>query len=340
LTKRTYDIGPGDRNTRAEKTRPFVQVDEYYEDGDPEWATVKYETDLVSFKLATDVVVVGRALAPAGKAVPQLDVTVEVGDHRKTVRVFGDRHCLYRQNASPAFTDPVPFTEMPIQYERAYGGKDIRSNPEAPFYYPRNHSGLGLVLKNAKETVDGLPLPNIEDPSDLLTSDRLLLGEPDRWSAQPLPDGLGWFPRTCYPRSSFTGAMPAYVGIDTVLREETLGLVPKSQVALAKQFKLPTFDLHFNNGASRGLALPYLKGDETIRLVNLTPSGMLSFRLAGEQPRIMLDIGLGENGLQPVLHTICVRLEEMQVDLVWRGAHEYPGLDWLPKMKKLAVQVN
>jgi hypothetical protein len=183
-----------------------------------------------------------------------------------------------------------------------------------------------------------LELPNIEDPEDLLTPDRVTFESPDRWSGQPLPDGLGWFQRTWYPRCSFTGAFPAYVDIDTVLREETLGLVPKGQIGLSRQFKLPSFDVRFNSGASRGLVIPYL-GDETFRLTNLTPTGSLIFRLPGEAPSIMLDIGLGENELEPFLHTVCVRLEEVQVDLVWRGAHPYPGLDWLPEMKKLAAEV-
>jgi hypothetical protein len=30
----------------------------------------------------------------------------------------------------------------------------------------------------------------------------------------------------------------------------------------------------------------------------------------------------------------------MQLDLVWRGALEYPGIDWLPEMKRLHVEVN
>jgi hypothetical protein len=340
LVKRSYDIRPDECIIRAEKTRPLVQADQYYDDGDPEWATVKYETDLASFKLATDVVVIGKAFAPGGKAVLQLDVTVEVAEHRKTVRVSGDRHCLYRQNLVPMFTEPVPFTEMPIQYERAYGGKDSKSDPEAPFYYPRNYQGVGVLIRNAKETVEGLPLPNIEDPSDLLTPERIVIGEPARWPEQPLPDGLGWFQRTWYPRCSFVGAIPAYLGVDTVLKEEKLGLVPKGQVALSMQFKLPSFDLHFNNGASRGLALPHLAGEEKIRLTHLTPEGSLVFQLPGEKPSIMLDIGLGENELKPVLDTVCVRPEEMQVDLIWRGAFVHPGLDWLPEMKKMVARVS
>lgn len=339
LVKRTYDIRPGQRVARAEKVRALVLADHYYDNGDPEWATVKYETDLAAFKLLTDVVVIGKAFAPGGNPMPELDVSVEVERYRKTVRISGDRQCIFRGNSPPGFTEPVPFTELPIQYELAYGGKDLKSHSKAPFYYPRNDLGAGVVLRNAKETVEGLPLPNIEDPEDLLTPERVVIGEPDRWPAQPLPDGLGWFQRTWYPRCSFTGAMPSYLEVDTILREETLGLVPKGQIALFRQFKLPSFDVRFNNGASRGLTLPHLAGQETLRLTHLTPSDSLSFQLPGEKPAIMLDIGLGENELDPALDTVCVRLEEMQVDLVWRGSHVHPGLDWLPEMKKLVVEV-
>ena len=129
------------------------------------------------------------------------------------------------------------------------------------------------------------------------------------------------------------------MNIDEVMREETLGLVPQKQIALARQFKLPGFDIRFNNGASPGLALPYLCEDETIRLKHLTPDGDFSFMLPDETPGMMLDIGLGEKELTPVLHTVCIRMEDLQVDLVWRGAHQYPGIDWLPEMKKLEAAI-
>lgn len=340
LFKRTYDINQSEPLSPAEKARPFVQNDLYYDDGDPEWATVKYESEFTAFKTQTDVVIIGKAFAPQGKPAHQFDVVVEVAEKRKTLCIFGDRHCLHRHNASPAFTDPVPFVEVPVQYERAYGGKDMQSNPEAPFYYPRNHVGVGVVVKNIKETVEGLRLPNIEDPQDLLTPERIIIGDPERWPVQPLADGLGWFQRTWYPRCSFVGAMPAYLGVDTVLREEVLGLVPKGQVGLAWQYKLPMFDLRFNNGASRGLMFPHLGGGETIRLTNLTPAGLLEFKLPEETPSMMLDIGLGENQLQVFLDTVIVRLEEMQVDLICRGAHVYPGFDWLPEMKKMVTEIS
>src|SRR5262249_8812650 len=139
---------------------------------------------------------------------------------------------------------------------------------------------------------------------------------------------------------SFVGAMPGFVDPGEPMREEALGLVPKGQIALARKFKLPGFDLRFGNGASPGLVFPYLSGGEAIRRINLTPPGQLRFMLPSDRPRMMLDIGLRESELKPVLHTVAIRPEEMQVDLVWRGDLEYPGVDWLPEMKRLRVEVN
>jgi hypothetical protein len=339
LVKRTYTIRPGQAVLRTERARSFVQTDEYYDAGDPETSTVKFEGDLAPYKLATDVVVIGKAFAPAAKPVASLDVAVAVGSHRKMIRVTGDRHCLYRDNRPPAFTDPVPFTEMEVRYERAYGGKDEHSNPDLPFYYPRNPMGTGLAVKNTRATVDGLVLPNLEDPQDLLTPERVILGEPDRWNRQPLPQGLGWFQPSWYPRCSFVGSVPGFVDPDEVMREEELGLVPRGQIVLARQFRLPSYDVRFNNGASLGLALPFLSGSEAVRLTHLTPEGDLRFALPGDRPRILIDIGRGETDLPVVLHTVCIRLEDMLVDLVWRGAQEYPGVAWLPQMRKLFAKV-
>jgi hypothetical protein len=50
-------------------------------------------------------------------------------------------------------------------------------------------------------------------------------------------------------------------------------------------------------------------------------------------------VGGGADELTPVLHTVCIRMDAGQVDLVWRGAHPYPGVDWLPQMTRLAIEV-
>ena len=339
LCKRTYDISAAGRLVRAEQASLLRKTDEYYDDVDPARATIKFEADLAPFKPLTDVVVIAKAYAPQGRAVTQMDVEVSIAEAKKSIRVFGDRECRYVLKGLPEFTDPLPFETMEIRYERAFGGADEISDSSTPITYPRNDMGRGFVLNNVRESVEGLPLPNLENPSDLLTPERIVLSDPYRWNSLPLPQGYGWVHRGWYPRSSFAGSMPPYLHPDEVMQEEKMGLVPARQVALSRQFKLPSYHPRFNNGASTGLAFPPLVGSETVRLLGLTPSGLLEFALPGERPRFMLDIGLGENELDPVLHTVCIRPDDLQVDLVWRGAHPHPGLHWLPQMTRLHAEV-
>lgn len=339
LAKRTYALRPNTAPAPADATPPLRLIDEYHGDGDPQVTTVRLENETAPFKLATDVVVVGSAWAPGLRPVHQFDAAVEVGAVKKTVRVIGDRRCEYRAGRAPKFTDPVPFTDVVLSYDRAYGGYDAVSVPGMEFMYPRNPRGTGFVLANAAERVDGLALPNVEDPADLLTPDRVVLGEPDRWPGQPLPQGVGWFPKIAYPRCAFAGAIPAFVAPGVPLREEALGLVPRNHIALARQFRLPGYDVRFNRGASIGLAVPFLEGGEPVRLTNLTPDGSFKFPLPRERPRLTLDLGKGATELPVVLHTAQVRTDDWQLDLVWRGALNYPGVEWLPEMTRLAAEV-
>ena len=195
LLKRTYDLHPNRPCVRSEYAKAFIKSDVYYDKGDPQWACVKYESDLAPYKIATDVILIGRAYAPCGKPVTMLDAAIEVGESKKEIRVIGDRKCIYR-NAEPIFTEPVEFKEMELRYEKAYGGWDWESDPDIPFVYPRNPLGTGIAVKNIPEVIDGLVLPNLEDPDDLLTPDRIVMGEANAWNRQPLPQGFGWFQKT------------------------------------------------------------------------------------------------------------------------------------------------
>jgi hypothetical protein len=116
-------------------------------------------------------------------------------------------------------------------------------------------------------------------------------------------------------------------------------MLPKNHIALAKQFRLPSFDSRFNNGASHGLLFPSLQGDEMIRLHGLSPDGLLEFALPGETTRVMLDIGLGAQELQARLDTVSIRPDDLEVDLLWRAACVYEGYAWLQYMKRLDAEV-
>jgi hypothetical protein len=338
LVKRSYGIVPGGRCVRAASDQKLNPGDKHY--GDPMNSTVKFESDFVPFKLATDVVLNGRAYAPAGQSAYTAVASLAVGPVRKDVLVIGDRVARYRQGADPLFTEPEPFTTMELRYERAYGGVDIYSDVKVPCAYGRNHLGRGFAVTNTQRAVEGLALPNLEDPADPLTPARLTIGHFIHWERQPMPAGFGWWLKYWRPRARKAGVLPAHRATEQELRKAYRALVPAAQLPMYDQTGLPDMDFRFFNGASPGLVLPYLAGDEAVRAVNLTPDGELTFSLPGERPRIALDLGAGPQEAAAVLHTVMVRMEEGEVDLVWRGAVPYAGPDWLPQARKLEVLVT
>ena len=337
LLKRTYDIIPNGICIRAEADKALISGDVYW--GDPMNSTIRYESDFIPFKPATDVVLNGTAYAPNGVPTSSCRVSLQVVDVCKQVLVIGDRVARYVKNGTPRFSDPLPFTTMELRYERAYGGIDVYSDKVTIYAYPRNLLGQGFVVTNFERCVENLALPNLEDPNDLLTPERLCLGEYKRWEQQPFPAGLGCFPKTWLPRARLAGIMPADRATEQELRQAYAQLVPAGQREAYVKNGLPDMDFRFFNSASRGLAVPYLKGEERIVAENLSPEGMVSFQLPVDAPRMGLDIGSGAQELQTVLHTVMIRMDERQLDLVWRGALRYPGPDWLPQMRKMEVLI-
>ena len=338
LVKRTYDIVPGGGCTRAVADKKLVPGDVHYDD--PMNSTVRFESDFIPFKLATDVVLNGRAYAPRGQRVNKLTASLIIGRHRKDVLVFGERVARYNGKQDPVFTDPQPFEIMDLRYERAYGGVDIYSEPKMQCVYPRNHLGRGYVVANTKRSVENLPLPNIEDPNNPLTPARLCVGDFMNWERQPMPQGFGWTMKMWRPRSSYAGVMPADRALEQELRTAYSTLLQPGQRKLYEQTRLPVMDFRFFNGASAGLVVPFLSAAERVRLLNLDAQGDTEFQLPGERPRVGLDIGQGVQEPEIILHTVMIRAEDRQVDLVWRGAVPYPGRDWLPEMKKMEVMIE
>lgn len=337
LLKRTYDIVPSGVCTRAPSDRPLNAGDIFW--GDPMNSTVRYESDFIPFKLGTDVVLNGRVYAPGGTPATSCLVSLRVAGKLKQVRVIGNRVAKHVKDGAPSFTEPEPFTTMNLRYELAYGGIDVYSDKAIPYPYPRNPLGRGLAVKNLEQSVDNLALPNIEDPDDLLTPERLCVDEYSRWERQPLPAGLGWVQKTWLPRAQLAGILPADRALEQELRQAYAKLVPSDQRDAYLKNGLPDMDFRFFNGASPGLAFPYLRGGEEIATANLSPEGIVFFHLPHDLPRLGLDIGFDMQEPEVVMHTVMIRMEERQVDLVWRGAVPYPGRDWLPQMRKMEVAV-
>jgi hypothetical protein len=227
---------------------------------------------------------------------------------------------------------------MELRYERAYGGIDIDSDPKLPCPYPRNPLGRGFVVGRSQRAIDKLDLPNLEDPNNLLTPERLVVGRCLDWEKQPMPQSFGWFPMCWQPRASLAGVMPAERQLHEDLRKAYARVIPPDQKELWEKTRLRDMDFCFFNGASPGLVVPYLNGDEEVRLTHLAPERELVFQLPGDRPGMAVDIGFGlQEPSVVVLHTLMIRMEDRQLDLVWRGAIPYPGSDWLPNMSKMEV---
>src|SRR5262249_12571437 len=140
-----------------------------------------------------------------------------------------DRVARFVKDGVPTFTDPELFLSIALRYERAYGGIDVYSDKATAYPYPRNPLGRGFVVSNTEQALDNLPLPNFEDPQAPPTPERFCSGEYKQWEQQPVPAGLGWFPKVWYPRALLAGVMPADRAVEQELRQAYAKLLPADQ---------------------------------------------------------------------------------------------------------------
>jgi len=336
--KLTYRLLESGACELADDQAPFLNLE-----GDPskpeeaDEARFFPESDIVPFKAATDLIVMASAQAPGGRKTARLLASLECGPLRRDFLVQGDRRCIYRGRGQVAFSDPEPFETIPLRYEHAYGGCDTQVIPDAPKslidalsahpgIYPRNPAGRGYVVRESRELIDGLLLPNVEDPGDPLTTERLVSGAPENWWRQPLPWSCDWFDMDWYPRSIFLGGVPDHLpDDDRVVEEVRRGYVPGDQNArFSKATINDLFDPRLGDAASPGLVLPFMKGDEAIRLRGMTPIPEFVVRLPGQPPRMEVRFEQKMIPLVPVPNRVLISTEEMGVYIVWHGAFAPP----------------
>jgi uncharacterized protein YjbI with pentapeptide repeats len=252
-----------------------------------------------------EVLVHGSCHAPAGCAVPSAMVRVRVAAAGsppeapamvdKRLAVFGDRYWLGSASRGPTddpvpyasqATAAVPFTEMPLRWDRAFGGPDYAKNPLG--------RGVGRI-----ETVEGIwrvALPNVEAPSRLVTSS----------SERPDPAGLGPIDLSWPQRQSLAGTYDR-----RWLEEDFPG------------FARDTDPAFFNAAPADQRARGYFRGDEEYVLQNMHPSAPV---LCGRLPRAAARVLLQRRGsadledLRMTLDTLVLLPDKDIGILVFRGA--------------------
>ena len=154
--KATFLIKPDGLFVRADEQLKTLIAPEY--NGEDGVSSLRYEADLVGSKPTTDVLLNGTAYAPNGRPATEFLVGLRLGQIHKQIKVVGNRKWERGVlGLTPSGMEPV--TQVPIVYERTYGGFD-QSNPDPrrQRLEPRNPVGCGMVAK------EGQLLPNFENP--------------------------------------------------------------------------------------------------------------------------------------------------------------------------------
>lgn len=265
-TRRSGDLG------LAGQQRPLILADEHY--GDPATTCVRYECDFAAEKPLTDVIVVGKATAPRGQRVKQLLVSLEVQGRRKDLRVLGDRRWVGALRASPG--EPTAFSEMPLTYERAWGGIDDSRGPDRVEVEPRNLVGVGFHPHRPTAQIAGLPVPNIEALDDAVTSPR----------GRHTPVGLGCVGRAWQPRVVHAGTY------DDRWRADRAPFLPRN------------FNLRYFQCAPQDQQFPHFRGGEVLRCLHMAEAEVVTYVIPRIDIPVLFRFADGDIGRQAVLDTV------------------------------------
>jgi uncharacterized protein YjbI with pentapeptide repeats len=218
-----------------------------------------------------EVLVYGSCHAPGGVPVTSSMVRVRIAAAEappdspamveKKLAVFGVRYWEGTASRGPTddpipstskATAPVPFTEMALGWERAFGGPSYKKNP------------LGRGTERV-ETTDGIwrvPLPNVELPSHLVTSS----------SQRPEPAGFGPLDLGWPQRQSLAGTYDK-----RWLEEDFPG------------YSRTTDPVFFSTALPDQRIDGVFRGDEEYVLENMHPTApVLSGRLPGAAARVLV----------------------------------------------------
>lgn len=345
LALRCHDICPDGRLWPLE--RPPAAVLEPTDE--LQW---RPDDDLAPCKPCTDVVVIGSAWAPGRRPVRRLLARVGVPELgvSAAMLVVGDRR-LHAHGREVTMGEPEPFERMPLDWRRAYGGPsplvaasstpsgrhrtptppgstpspsdddvvaDLLRQRAARHGHPRNPVGCGWdggvrARGTALDTrASSGPLPNFEDPDHLL--DVGCFAGTRSWPEQPMPRGFGWLAPTWFPRA------PRFGPHDAVRRRPVTadpGPAARDHIDANAAFA-------WSSGAAPGLALPWLRGGETLHMLGLSPHGRTLVRLPTPTATRARWAGL-ELETRWRIHTVCIDVDAARLTVVWRAEMQLPS---------------
>ncbi len=284
--KGTFDIKPDDSLKLAEEQLEPLLAPEY--NGEAGVSSLRYDADLVAPKPTTDVVLNGTAYAPRGRPSADFLISARIGRVHKVIRVVGNR-TWQKGPFGNRPSAPQPITDLPILYERAYGGYDQTDpDPKNQRLDTRNPVGCGIAVKS-NHRVDQ-PVPNFEYPNGNLENAG--------------PAGFGAIDSFWSPRRELNGTY------DKQWEQNRRPLLPQDwdprSLLCSPEDQRPA---------------NHLRGATPVELINLTPNGLLRFTL----PRVYLSfktsfstrLGTRTEEHRSRLSTVIIEPDYPRVIMVW-----------------------
>ncbi|HXJ19459.1 MAG TPA: DUF2169 domain-containing protein [Polyangia bacterium] len=344
IAKRTYRVAAG-RCFVADEQLPLVEEPRFSDDR----SVLLHDLDCVLNRGEVDVVVEGSA-RPPGRAAAAFELRVRVGGLDRRLSVFGDRRCYRSTSGRLRFREPAPVEEVPLDWTSSYGGFDrvalerhgdplleLREKARQPysprfgrFAYPRNRAGKGYLIEPTDEALEACELPNLEEPSRLLSPERLAIGAPERWPAAPPVAAVGWLSYANFPRAAMLGIPPAYdaeVCPPASFFEVRTGALAVESIAPAIAIAR-RLDLRVAQQSAPGMRVPALTAGSPVSIVNAHPSmPAWEFALSSEVPMLALQIpGARAVRLEPRIRTVHIQPDLDRVSVVWVGEQQQPAL--------------
>lgn len=286
--KATFELA--ERGVRLSSEQlPIVPADEAQ--GAPDRTSLRAAGEAHPCKPATDVLLVGSGYAPGGRPAPHFAVSLTVGPLRKVVHVFGDR-TWHSGALGAAASPPQPATEIPLRWERAYGGR-VELEGGGFVVEPRNPVGVGLRGKRSAAEMNGTPLPNLENPREPITG----------LSSHPAPAGFGPIAPSWAPRATLCGTY------DERWRRTRAPYFPAD------------FDPRFFQCAPPDQIYPgRLQGGEPVEILNGAPSGVQRFTLPTVRMKAELRVASERRAVALGVETLLLEPDQLRFSLLWRGA--------------------
>ena len=265
---------------------------------------------------AFEVIVLGAAHAPHGRATGSMVVSLQVGNVARSMMVTGDRLWQRSSGRKPQISPPAPFVRMPLTYANAYGGAceaNLDMHTVIDLRDRLNQHGKGfdaeaqaIQLAAAFKAPAGFPylrytraLPNLEHPEQRITA----------WEDEPEPYCWATVPQDT-----------AFAQIRMLRRMDLLGRLGRTP---DQDQNPPTMEQGIEQLYHRAhpdwiIELP--RPQAIVTMHGLTPEGRWAFMLP--QVRVLADYTLGDRqGCRELAPQLLVLLpEEQRCYLVYRSS--------------------